>query len=360
MKRIFWTFILTAAVMLAGCSDSEGLSSDRQTESITSQTNTSEMPTQTTSTISAETSSEAADSNRQIRVKIISYADETLTYEYEGKELTVPLPVKVLDDTPYGIGQTLAEKVIDNRFGGEIYADLLLSIDGSSVIYCDVFTPNGIVSYSNNDMPEDDASHTLQETEVTVKRIEGSIFEFTGSFGSIRGDINDMNSEYKGNIPDYAERVAFRGIRFGNGELMLTTVMVYDHDDDSPGGPVPEYRAYDCKDMYRFFGRIESLDEDRAMVMLNDGKTTCDVPTYYNDGELTVGQEVLLILDAEPSLFGSGQQYKADYAVFLTQPGMYIESYDELDHSRIAYVHMKENNTMQMICTMTDEQEQTK
>lgn len=47
------------------------------------------------------------------------------------------------------------------------------------------------------------------------------------------------------------------------------------------------------------------------------------MPTYYCDGELSEGLEVMVILDCSTDLFGSGKSESFDYAVICTDPAEY-------------------------------------
>ena len=109
-------------------------------------------------------------------------------------------------------------------------------------------------------------------------------------------------------------------------------------------------------DLYRFFGTVQSVKDGRASVLLTDGKTTCDVPTYYNDGEVKEGAEVMIVLDAEPSLFGSGEEYKADYAVFYTDPKSILLK-KHRDISTLAYALIDPDNSRNLIVTTVKELE---
>ena len=95
------------------------------------------------------------------------------------------------------------------------------------------------------------------------------------------------------------------------------------------------------------------MTEGRAKVLLNDGKTVCDVPTYYNDGELSEGLEVMVTLDAEPSLFGSKKEYKSEFAVFYTDPEVY--NYRHFDFGTLAYAKHSDSDITKFIYTQTDD-----
>ena len=53
--------------------------------------------------------------------------------------------------------------------------------------------------------------------------------------------------------------------------------------------------------------------------------------TKQTAGEVTEGAEVMLTLDAESSLFGSGERFEDDYAVFHTRPETYNPSGREFE-----------------------------
>ena len=64
-----------------------------------------------------------------------------------------------------------------------------------------------------------------------------------------------------------------------------------------------------------------------------DGKTVCTAPTFYSDGELLEGMEIMIVLDADTSLWNSGAQQEFDYAVIYTDPEIYLQtshSFDEI------------------------------
>ena len=52
-----------------------------------------------------------------------------------------------------------------------------------------------------------------------------------------------------------------------------------------------------------FFGTVQTIGDNTAEIKLTDGKTVCTVPTYYCDGELSEGLEVMVILDCSTDLF---------------------------------------------------------
>ena len=65
------------------------------------------------------------------------------------------------------------------------------------------------------------------------------------------------------------------------------------------------------------------MSDGKATFILNDGKTVCTAPTYFNDGEVTEGAQVMVTLDEDTSLYGSGESKEYDFAVFYTSPDTY-------------------------------------
>ena len=100
-----------------------------------------------------------------------------------------------------------------------------------------------------------------------------------------------------------------------------------------------------------FFAVVQSVSEDTVTVILNDGKTLCTVPTYYNDGgELAPGGKIMVILPDNSSLLGKGGEHSFDYAVIITDQeyfknwsdkfediayGAYVTNWDSFDYTRI-------------------------
>lgn len=73
------------------------------------------------------------------------------------------------------------------------------------------------------------------------------------------------------------------------------------------------------------------------------------MPTYYCDGELSEGLEVMVILDCSTDLFDSGKSESFDYAVICTDPAEYDPSGHEFGN--IAYAKADSNNLGRFIYT---------
>jgi hypothetical protein len=169
--------------------------------------------------------------------------------------------------------------------------------------------------------------------DVSIKRVGDTEVEFSNGKKTVRGDINDMSSFYKGNIIDVPERVnGFDGYIMKDGRIILSIVHTYTQGD----------RGFTTQGMPAFCGRIQSISGKRAEVLLNDGVTTCDVPCVLYDEKLSVGQKVVLILDTGIDLYNSGKAYKSDYAVFVTRYQFYGLADDKFDDC--AYLKQSETD----------------
>ncbi|MBR6044541.1 MAG: hypothetical protein IKP47_02780 [Ruminococcus sp.] len=290
--------VLTAALLLAGCAEDSsqtGAEKGRLTE---------------TSAVTAQKRMSYYDDETEqqvLRVKPLGYADSMLTYEYEGELFTLSMPNDVFGDPEAVTKQTVSEIVLQNKGGRDLLADIILSEDKQSIIFCDALGPNGIHKYSEQQFARDNGEDFLT-AKVSMRRTGGSEVEFSVGGKTIKGDLNDMMYLYKGRIPDSVDSCCFRGYQYRDGDLLLRIIF-----DDESG------ESYSCGDLIGFFGTVLSVEGDRAKVQLNDGLTVCDVPTALHDDEVTAGQRTMLIIEAGEELYGSGETYKSDYAVFVSQ-----------------------------------------
>ena len=103
------------------------------------------------------------------------------------------------------------------------------------------------------------------------------------------------------------------------------------------------------RDFPSFFGTVQTIGDNTAEIKLTDKKTVCTVPTYYCDGELSEGLEVMVILDCSTDLFDSGKSESFDYAVICTDPAEYDPSGHEFGN--LAYAKADSNNLGRFIYT---------
>lgn len=318
--------LIAAAVLLSACAEcgsSTPESSDETVQkTVTAPTVTESKPAQ------SSTAREPEPEPETVRVQALSYDDKQLTFVLDGETLTLPLFRRAFTETEMKGMRMLSDIILENRFGETLYADIKISRDGKMIDMFDVITPN-VVYYSNASMdPKPTKSREPEELETVMKRVSGSVYEFSNSFGTVTADMNDLENYRKCRIPASAENACFNGYIFSDGNFILRNFGYNGHTDENG---VRVYEEHRCEDYCCFFGTVQSVTDDRACVLLTDGKTLCDVPTYYNDGEVAEGAEVMIMLDAEPSLFGSGERFEDDYAVFHTRPETYNTSGKEFE-----------------------------
>ena len=351
MKKNRILSLMFAAVLAVGAAGCEQNDSSGETAVVSAAT------ALTTTAVTSEASGEetAPDRYTKQKVRLISIENGILTCEYEGETKTFSADC-MREEAPVGAGRTVTEKVLERLFASqdEVCAELLF--DGRRLVSVDVKKPNNVTDFDNYSMEgfAADPKNNLKSTEVSLVR-NGSTVELSSPGSTVKCDINDMNSQYKGNIPVEADRIRFEAVRLPDGYVMLIRLFRYDHDEDSPGGPCPQYKAYDCKEKYSYFGTVISCTEDRAIVLLNDGVTTCDVPTYYNDGEIEESAKVMITLDADPSIFGSGNHFISEYAVFYTCPEKCMLG-GNYDFSKLAYAIPDKTDPIKFICTLIDKE----
>ena len=321
MKYIPLISLTAAAVMLTACAENESSSSVVSVTKTISAASATEIVTTAPDQTEPSVTTTRKKNPKLLTVDVISYDGETLTYEYENEQKTAALTRKEFTDYEPSLASIpgliqYSQVIINNRFGVPVKADIRLNDDKTAVTYCNVFDKN--VEICSVDKLAEEAGVRLAASDYpcTMERVSGSVYKISNKAVSITADVNDLDNWGKINFGSKAENVDFRAFRFASGDYLLTGIgFITEISEDSISSESPG-----IVDKTAFFGTVKSLSADRASVLLTDDKTTCDVPTYFNDGELKEGMDVMLVLDADTSLFGSGQSFKDDYAVFYTEP----------------------------------------
>lgn len=339
MKRAI-VLLLIAAAVLSSCNN------------IQDQSSVSNSAYESSSAAKDKTSkAESPDSGviNEFEAKITDYSDGILTYVTDTEHKAVMDP-RCFENDIYIKGlNLLSELIICNRYSEEIYGKIKLSADGTKVVSCDVISLNG--DDFNNTMLSDDKLTSIEEDEVNMRRIKGSVYELYNDNGSITADLNDLDNIYKADFPDSLERIVFSGYRFNSGNFIIQNISEFSGIDEEMGSYI--YDPVTNLDKYSFFATVQSLSEERASVILNDGVTVYDIPTYYNDGMIKENMQVMITLNAAPSLFGSGEKYKDDFAVFYTDPDIY--NYGGRDFNTLAYAKHSSDNISEFVYTTIDE-----
>lgn len=297
------------------------------------------------------TDSEPASNNDELlEVQVISYENDTLSFVRDGETLSLKMSPELFANDSYTRGKkTMSEKIISNHFGLGTKGFIRLDSEGN-IKYCDVYKANGDEFDSSMTAP---AGTPYEDTFMNMKRIRGSQYEFSNSYAAFIADLNELDNDIKGDYGEEQQGVEVSGYRFKTGEIILECINIFDHKETVGGETQYYFNMMDNYDKYSFFGTVKSLSDDRAEVLLTDGKTLCDVPTYYNDGKLKEGMQVMVTLNAEPDLFGSGKEYKDSFAVFHTDPEEYNTSGSKF--SELAFARYDQANSFKYIYSKADE-----
>ena len=348
MKR---TVLIITALMLCACADAES-SSVSQTGSSAPQAVTSESVTRATTLTESAVPAETAappEKTETVKAELVSLKNGQIVLELDGKEQTYEVSDSVFNDLG---GVKTARLIINNRYGEKIPAAVRFNSEKTRIASCKLLLERfmGDFKGSKASNPTDD------EKLLKLEKLDNTRLRIYNKLGSVEADIRDLDIDLMGRYPEASDDVQTMGYYLPSGRYLAELVTLF-AGNQSDGGY--DGKIYDSPSTYkypRFFGTIKSLSADRATVLLTDAKTTCDVPTYFNDGELKEGMDVMLVLDTDASLFGSGQSFKDDYAVFYTEPKEYLlKKYDDL--SKLAYAKLDANNANKYIVTTVEELE---
>ena len=351
LKKIL---IILAALMLCSCSEA----SDSKVHNESAQTEASGTPTSTETVIAVTTisesetssmldeSSEAPKAQKKIKVDVIGYKGDRLTFEYNGEIQTYEVWDNVF--SPMG-GTKAASLIFNNRYGEKIPASIKLNPENTRVVSCDLLLERFTGFFNDPEslkLSKEDRVMKMEKTDETHIRIYNKI-------RSIEADICDLDNMYKGKYPESFTDVFTTGYYLPSGTYLADQIAFLSEIDEMGN---MSYKYCDLLSYYCFFGTVQSVRDGRASVLLTDGKTTCDVPSYFNDGEVKEGAEVMVVLDADTSLFGSGEQYKSDYAVFYTDPVSLLPQ-GKKDITLFAYAKCSETQYGNFDCTEITELE---
>lgn len=322
-QKKFMTFsciVFSAVIFLTSCGENKPQSDLSAVDSV------SNMPESTVSKPSSEF--------ENITVETEKYENEQLTFTYEGKSYTLPLSRdNFKDDIVYYPGSKLhSEQIINNKLGEKVTAVLTVDDGITKIKLCDVIGQNGKVFSNSGGI-------------CTMTRTGGSACEFTDPQRTLKADLNDLIVYQKTNYPDEVDDVVYVGYLFKDNNFILNQLYVAEYDENGE----KNYEEQLDRDLPSFFGTVQTIGDNMAEIKLTDKKTVCTVPTYYCDGELNEGLEVMVILDSSTDLFGSGKSESFDYAVICTAPAEYDPSGHEFGN--LAYAKADSNNLGRFIYT---------
>lgn len=322
-QKKFMTFsciVFSAVIFLTSCGENKPQSDLSAVDSV------SNMPESTVSKPSSEF--------ENITVETEKYENEQLTFTYEGKSYTLPLSRdNFKDDIVYYPGSKLhSEQIINNKLGEKVTAVLTVDDGITKIKLCDVIGQNGKVFSNSGGI-------------CTMTRTGGSACEFTDPQRTLKADLNDLIVYQEINYPDEVDDVVYVGYLFKDNNFILNQLYVAEYDENGE----KNYEEQLNRDLPSFFGTVQTIGDNTAEIKLTDKKTVCTVPTYYCDGELSEGLEVMVILDCSTDLFDSGKSESFDYAVICTYPAEYDPSGHEFGN--LAYAKADSNNLGRFIYT---------
>lgn len=322
-QKKFMTFsciVFSAVIFLTSCGENKPQSDLSAVDSV------SNMPESTVSKTNSEF--------ENITVETEKYENEQLTFTYEDKSYTLPLSRdNFKDDIVYYPESKLhSEQIINNKLGEKVTAVLTVDDGITKIKLCDVIGQNGKVFSNSGGI-------------CTMTRTGGSACEFTDPQRTLKADLNDLIVYQKINYPDEVDDVVYVGYLFKDNNFILNQLYVAEYDENGE----KNYEEQLNRDLPSFFGTVQTIGDNTAEIKLTDKKTVCTVPTYYCDGELSEGLEVMVILDCSTDLFDSGKSESFDYAVICTDPAAYDPSGHEFGN--LAYAKADSNNLGRFIYT---------
>lgn len=321
MKRLV---LIIAALVLVSCSESVTPAADSAPEAASSSETTvapkKETPTETS--VTTETKPAKTVSYKQIEVEVKDISNDMLSFTFEGADYEVRINEDQVEKHAYGqYEETLCEKVIHNPYGITVLAKLTVDEDMTHISKFDPYSLNGRLIEGYGTLIGNPGLDMTKS--YSFKRTGGSACELSNGEETVKCDLNDLPMVFKLDYPDECEIRAFGAFEFTDGACILDDLSMFVFDEPS------KWETYNKNN--GFYATVESVSDGKAAVLLNDGKTRCTVPTYYNDGEVTEGAKVMVVLDEDTSLFGSGTDKEYSFAVIYTDPEVFHHSAFEFE-----------------------------
>ena len=262
---------------------------------------------------SSDTTQPESKADIKIDVVVKSYNNNTLTFEYDGKEYSLKMSKSLFsEDEGFGaFEKTLSEKIIERKSSDGVKAVLTVDEELTAINSCDVISQNGkrYKGLDPKDYPDEDISYSFRRTE-------GSGCEIYNKYETLTFDLNDLPIGSRLDYPAELPEVNFISYEFTDGELMLISF-------SEPEGKATVNEDKLFTERTAFLAAVQSVSDGRAEILLNDGKTVCSVPTYFNNGKIKAGAKVIVMLAEDTTLFGSGEHKEYNYAVIYADTAVY-------------------------------------
>lgn len=331
MFGYFKTIILISTLSitsLVGCSDADS-SYVGSASSVTSQTTNM---TSETEILQSDLSETPKPEYKTITAEVTGYQDGKLMFCYEGRDYAIACEKeKFAEDSP-SYYPTLTERIIYNRFGEKVKGKLKVSSDMSEIISCDVVKPNGQIYMGMNPIGRDKTVD--RDLLYSLKREEGSRCMIKNNKETLELDLNDLEQFWKLDYSETIEPVIFYCYRFSDGKTFLYRLIFnVTVESDGLASNITQKEIDGFGKRLCFFGTVKSISADGSKLtfLLNDKKTVCTVPTFFSDGaELSEDMKIMVTLNADSDLFGSGGEHSFDYAV-ISANQEYINQTGEKD-----------------------------
>lgn len=336
-------YIICAFFCAALCS----CSSDVQNSASVTETTTAAVTTTKISMTKYDTVTEPIKpkpSYKKIKAEVTGYKDDKLYFTYEGRDYVLDIDEKQFNEHYGPIRHIEKERlfsdlVINNRFSEKIIGKITLTEDMSKIVECDVVTPNlkeyhGTEHYLHDGTPDSAYFYSFRKTG-------GSKCVISNPDETLEFDMSELSVNNLLILKDEYPLVMFTAYKFKDGNMILGNVRPakiadngYLYSDSNDGQYKP---LLSCPISY--FGTVQKNENGKADILLNDGKTVITVPSYYNDGDVLAGAEVLVDLRTEKEeLFGTGKHAEYDFAIIYTREKYYNTSPRRFDELAYAYV----------------------
>lgn len=344
------TVLILSAVIALGassCTQSENSRTDAPETSQASITTTAVPTTTKPDTVTEPVKPKSI----VITAEVTDYKDNTLYFTYEGKDYALPMSERLFWEGNGSIGRvhrekTISEKIIHNKFGEKVMGRISINEDMTSIKQCNVIDPN--VEDYDGDYPyfldESDGLKVDPDRLYSFKKISPSKCVVANKYNSYEFDLNDLGMWWKLRYDDEYPIVGFTAYKFKSGNMIPTLILPNRINDKGLLSGDSDWIKPVVENSIGYFGTVQKNENDTAEILLNDGKTVITVPSYFNDGEVKEGMQVMVdTWQTEEKLYGTGQRAEFKEAIIWTISIYYNRSGKKFED--LAYAILESNPT---------------